>query len=340
MNLFTFFIGVAHAQTSKYGFSNFTFLTPIDPGSNAIDTAGALVSNLISDFLIVAAIAAFIYMLLGGFKYITSGGDSGKADEGRKSITNALVGVVIILLSYVVLRFVGTSLFGAVNTNSGSANTTTNAGSGAGAVGSGIGQAATEAQKTAAATQASLATDVINQTLASLYPNIFPPTTSGSSTSAGTTNGVTTSWLSNAIFQGFKLPGATTPTIAAATPSDCANNNPNVTGSSTGVCVDQTGNKVVDSNSNTVAWPWSSGSSPATTTNSCTNGSGSILNPNIDCSSASAGTGTVTGQPIVTPVDPPQAGTSLLCDFGYVVVNNACVQPDNSTVPDFNSLDY
>lgn len=45
---------------------------------------------------IIAAITAVIMMIVGGMMYITSGGDTGKADSARHTILYAAVGLVII----------------------------------------------------------------------------------------------------------------------------------------------------------------------------------------------------------------------------------------------------
>ncbi len=64
-----------------------------------------LLANIISFLLLVAGIIAFFYVLYGGFMYLTSGGDQTGAQKGRTMIANALIGIVIIFLSYALVRF-------------------------------------------------------------------------------------------------------------------------------------------------------------------------------------------------------------------------------------------
>jgi uncharacterized membrane protein len=66
-------------------------------------------SQIIGIVLTIAALVAFIYLLIAGFQYITAGGDTEKATKARTAIINALIGIVVIIVSYVILRYVGQS---------------------------------------------------------------------------------------------------------------------------------------------------------------------------------------------------------------------------------------
>lgn len=64
-----------------------------------------LLTRVINFILLLAGIVAFFYVLLGGFYYLTSGGDQAGAQKGRSMIANALIGIVIIFLSYALVNF-------------------------------------------------------------------------------------------------------------------------------------------------------------------------------------------------------------------------------------------
>jgi Zn-dependent protease with chaperone function len=64
-----------------------------------------LLANVINFLLLIAGIIAFFYVLYGGFMYLTSGGDQTGAQKGRTMIANALIGIVIIFLSYALVNF-------------------------------------------------------------------------------------------------------------------------------------------------------------------------------------------------------------------------------------------
>jgi hypothetical protein len=50
-----------------------------------------------------AGICLFVLLLVGGVKYITSGGDPKATEGAQKTITYAIGGLVILLLSYMIL---------------------------------------------------------------------------------------------------------------------------------------------------------------------------------------------------------------------------------------------
>lgn len=56
--------------------------------------------------LYLAAIIAVIFIIIGGFMYITSAGDPAKATKGRTTLVNALIGLAIIILSYLIVQVV------------------------------------------------------------------------------------------------------------------------------------------------------------------------------------------------------------------------------------------
>ncbi len=56
--------------------------------------------------LYLSAIVAVIFIIIGGFLYITSAGDAGQAGKGRTTLVNALIGLVIIVLSYLIVQIV------------------------------------------------------------------------------------------------------------------------------------------------------------------------------------------------------------------------------------------
>lgn len=114
--------GVEQAQQStggggnRGGFNLGTFDNMLNPIRTGRDGFENIIGNLISIFLIVIALAAFIFLLIAGFNYVTAGGDTGKAEKARTGILNAVIGIIIVLLAFSILQFVtgglGGRLFG------------------------------------------------------------------------------------------------------------------------------------------------------------------------------------------------------------------------------------
>lgn len=65
-----------------------------------------LFKNAVSAILALAGIVLFILLLTGGIKFITSGGDPKAVEGAKKTITYAIGGLVVILLSYLILVFI------------------------------------------------------------------------------------------------------------------------------------------------------------------------------------------------------------------------------------------
>jgi hypothetical protein len=56
----------------------------------------------------LAGIALFIMLIVGGFKFITAGGDPKAIEGAKKTLTYAIGGIVLIVLSFLILRFIST----------------------------------------------------------------------------------------------------------------------------------------------------------------------------------------------------------------------------------------
>jgi hypothetical protein len=77
-----------------------------EPGS-ALES---LISTLIGAITAVAGIAFILYFVLGAFGWITAGGDKTKVESAQKQITNALMGLVIVVVAYFIISIVGSLL--------------------------------------------------------------------------------------------------------------------------------------------------------------------------------------------------------------------------------------
>ncbi len=65
-----------------------------------------LIQVIVNWVLILAAVIAFIYLIWSGFIYLTAGGNADNAKKGQQGIINAIIGIVIIVLSYAIMAAV------------------------------------------------------------------------------------------------------------------------------------------------------------------------------------------------------------------------------------------
>lgn len=82
---------------------NYTRLTGLRP-SGYVTTAINLLFG-------ASGIAAFIYLLMGSFQWITSGGDKEAVEKARRKMTSAMFGLALVFSAYV-LMFIIQALFG------------------------------------------------------------------------------------------------------------------------------------------------------------------------------------------------------------------------------------
>lgn len=68
--------------------------------------AESIIGTAINFFFVIATIVALFYLVWGGFKWITSQGEKAGVEGARSQIINALIGLVIVFLSYVILNVV------------------------------------------------------------------------------------------------------------------------------------------------------------------------------------------------------------------------------------------
>lgn len=82
-----------------------------------VDTFGALVSGIIHTAFVLAGLIAFFLLLFGGFQVIVAGGDPKKMEQGRAAVTGAVIGLLVVLGSFWIVKAIGvltgqTQLFG------------------------------------------------------------------------------------------------------------------------------------------------------------------------------------------------------------------------------------
>lgn len=86
------------------------------PGLKCGETSvNQLISTVINWMLGIAFGVAVLFLIIGGFWYITSAGNAETAEKGKNTAINAIIGIVIIILSYVIVNVV-TNLISGRNT--------------------------------------------------------------------------------------------------------------------------------------------------------------------------------------------------------------------------------
>ncbi len=87
-------------------------LTPGRPsqGINPGTDPRVIITNAITIVFVVAVLAVLVFLIWGAFEWITSGGEKEAVKKAQGRITNALIGLAILALAFIIARIVGAVL--------------------------------------------------------------------------------------------------------------------------------------------------------------------------------------------------------------------------------------
>ena len=67
--------------------------------------------NLYQALVMVGGLALLLYLAWGGINWLTAGGDTDKVDKAKNQITNAIIGMAILVAIIAIAGFLGKSVF-------------------------------------------------------------------------------------------------------------------------------------------------------------------------------------------------------------------------------------
>lgn len=90
------------------GANNLQFGSTDDCADTAVgeERLNGIVATVINVFSVVVGIVAVLMIIYGGFRYITSGGDSGNIGTAKNTILFAIVGLIIVAMAQIIVQFV------------------------------------------------------------------------------------------------------------------------------------------------------------------------------------------------------------------------------------------
>lgn len=71
-------------------------------------TISGIIAAALKLALVVAAIVFFFILVIGGIRWIISGGDKAHTEAARAQITSALIGLVIVFAAWAIAQLIGT----------------------------------------------------------------------------------------------------------------------------------------------------------------------------------------------------------------------------------------
>lgn len=119
LTAFSSFLALAPKTFAQNGDS----LNPCEGANGILNAAcagqglslGQVLGFVITIAFVIAVLVALMFLLWGGIKWITSGGDKAGVEGARNQIIAAIIGLIIVFLSFFILNLVlglfGLSLF-------------------------------------------------------------------------------------------------------------------------------------------------------------------------------------------------------------------------------------
>lgn len=79
----------------------------VTEGTTALSSIELFISNMVGVLTTVASIFFIIYFVMGAFKWVTAGGDSGKVQKARDQMIQSVLGLVLIVAAYAIIGVIG-----------------------------------------------------------------------------------------------------------------------------------------------------------------------------------------------------------------------------------------
>ena len=75
-------------------------------GNNAENKVTGLAGDIVNIISLIVGIVAVIMVVIAGFKYVTSGGDSNRVSSAKNTLIYAIIGIAVVVLAQVIVHYV------------------------------------------------------------------------------------------------------------------------------------------------------------------------------------------------------------------------------------------
>jgi len=76
------------------------------PEPLGLDHLGNIITNFLNIAVRLAGIAVFIMLIVGGFQYLTAGGDPKRTQAAGQTITYAIFGIIAVIAAWFIMLFI------------------------------------------------------------------------------------------------------------------------------------------------------------------------------------------------------------------------------------------
>lgn len=79
----------------------------LDVGAPTIGCLAPLFQNVVTAVMALVGIGLFIMLIVSGFTFLTSAGDPKKLEMAKATLSNAILGLVLVVVAVFILRLIG-----------------------------------------------------------------------------------------------------------------------------------------------------------------------------------------------------------------------------------------
>lgn len=76
----------------------------VQQGAATIQCLEPLFQNAVIAIVSFVGVALFVMFVIGGFKFLLSGGDQKQLQSAQQTLTYAIIGLIVIVVAYLILR--------------------------------------------------------------------------------------------------------------------------------------------------------------------------------------------------------------------------------------------
>lgn len=73
-------------------------------------TLPELIIDVVALLLLFAGAIAVLFVIIGGYFYITAQGNEEQSEKGKKTLINAIIGVIVVIMSYAIINVISNTI--------------------------------------------------------------------------------------------------------------------------------------------------------------------------------------------------------------------------------------
>lgn len=105
---FSYTLYMEHVSAVEYAIPTVSLKEAFAPAST-FTNLGSFVNIILKNAFAIAGVICLVLLIFGGFSFIVSAGsgDTKKMDQGKQTITSALIGLMLIIGAYWIVQIIG-----------------------------------------------------------------------------------------------------------------------------------------------------------------------------------------------------------------------------------------